>query len=94
MGMTPIKQKITLAIDFSDGLKACLTAAQMRECVDRNKAEPVDSDVCHSHDYCDANMVMFEAFQSTFGREPDTDNGPDLELWNDAWEIAKAASFF
>jgi hypothetical protein len=49
---------------------------------------------CASHDYCDANMAMLDAFQSTFGAEPriadqpDGGQGPDIALWNAAWSLA------
>lgn len=54
------------------------------------------STTCASHDYCDANMAMLEAFQSTFGADPriadqaDGREGPDIALWNAAWALASA----
>lgn len=92
--MPDIKQKIALAREFGSLIQAAFSVSQFREMVDRNKAEPEDSGVCHTHDYCDSNMVMLEAFQNVFKREPDMDSDDDLELWNDAWAIAFAADFF
>ncbi len=50
-----------------------------------------EADACASHDYCDANMSMHEAFAEITGRDPIA--GPmsddDIAVWNDAWAIAK-----
>lgn len=43
---------------------------------------------CASHEYCDANVVMHEAFTSTLGRECDLGNEEDVDLVNEAWSIA------
>jgi hypothetical protein len=64
----------------------------MREIVARNAAE-ADSRVCHSHDFIDANVVMAEAFERVMGREADTQDGADLDLFNGAWDAAKASGF-
>nr|WP_315186506.1 hypothetical protein [uncultured Albidiferax sp.] len=57
--MTPTAD--TLALEFSQGLHAHLTPEQMREIVKRNRRETVPG-VCHSHDFCDANVVLYEVF--------------------------------
>lgn len=51
--------------------------------------------VCASHDYCDANVAMGEAFERIVGRESVMPSeGPqgehDQALWNSAWALAKA----
>lgn len=45
------------------------------------------ANACASHDHCDANVVMLEAFEERFGREPNLD--ADTDLFNAAWEIAR-----
>lgn len=94
--MATIQEKIRLARAFGAGMQT-LSVSDFREMIDRNKTE-TDEGICHSHDYCDANMVMHEAFAETFGRDSlDATNGmtdEDIETWNDAWAIAKAADFF
>lgn len=52
-----------------------------------------DSNVCASHDHCDANMPMSEAFAEVMGREIDLQNQDEIALWNEAWRIAKAEGF-
>jgi len=59
---------------------------KMQDVVARNRGES-DSDVCHTHDYCDANMVMASAMRAV--GIPCSSN----ELWNSSWDIAKAAEF-
>lgn len=56
-----------------------------------NKAE-ADRNVCRSHDFCDANMVMLEALENL---GLDTGNSrEDTERWNDAWNLAVKNGFF
>lgn len=46
---------------------------------------------CASHDFCDANMAMDQAFRVVFIRDPLMHDGsPDSLLWNRAWEMARA----
>jgi hypothetical protein len=93
--MTDIAIKIRIARAFGAGIQAALTPAQFRELLD---LDADDSGICHSHDFCDANMVMLAAFTETMGHEPafltEEHAETDLNLWNDAWEIAIAANFF
>lgn len=86
--------KVKLAKVFGSEVQAALSRAEFREMTDANKAEPDDSDVCHTHDYCDANELMISAFKTVEGRNPVSASPRDAELINDAWAIAKAADFF
>ena len=43
---------------------------------------------CASHDFCDANMTMQEAFE-TGGIVVDLENDEHLSLWSQAWATAK-----
>lgn len=72
------------------------------EILKRNKEEPSDA-ICHSHDFCDANVVMDEAGKSV-GIElcPNEVNGEIIgilhteaytDIWNEAWSLAKRAEF-
>ena len=79
---------------FSKLLLKHLGAKKMKQVVARNKAEK-DKNICHTHDFCDANMVMDEALKEK-GFELDIDLMDDkiLNLWNEAWSIAKANKFW
>lgn len=49
--------------------------------------------VCHSHDYCDANMAMIEAYADLLGVPADDVDlsGSVQYLFNDAWSWAVPA---
>jgi len=83
----------TLAIEFSQALRSCLTEVQMAEVVRLNRAEHSPG-VCHSHDFCDANMVLYEVFMQ-YGMNPVAGGGLDRwgDLWDRSWNLAKAAGF-
>lgn len=96
--MTTDKTKTEkLAREFAKLMRRDLTAAQMKKA---NALNAKDSkDVCHTHDFIDANMTMAEAFERVVGHSPevhqeDEASRADVALWNSAWDIAKAARFF
>jgi hypothetical protein len=90
-----IGEKIILAREFGSKVQEELSRADFRSVLELNRN---DSAACHTHDFCDANMLMLEAFKVTFERDPvfltNPEDVADLALWNDAWQIAKAAEFF
>jgi hypothetical protein len=88
-----LKKVIALARAFSQEVQEALSVAQFQEVLDRNAAED-NPDVCHTHDFMDANMLMSDAFVSITGHEVDGNSDEDVALWNAAWDIAKAAKFF
>jgi len=69
----------------------------------RNASPEYAGDICATHDFCDANMVMLEAFEQVIGREPaflegtdeagnhSPEGDADMRLWGAAWNHAKAA---
>ena len=82
-----------LALTFSSILKNWLSKAEMKEVIELNKSE-TDEGVCHSHDFCDANEAMDEAFTQVLGRELDLQNEDDKTIWNTAWNTAMEKEFF
>lgn len=84
-----------LARLFSQQVVDSLSTAELAEAVRRNSADATPG-VCHTHDFCDANMLMHEAFVKC-GLV--MDNGEDvvedalIPLWNAAWELAAKANF-
>jgi hypothetical protein len=89
-----------LAKKFSELLRSDHTAEEMEEVIEKNREHKANGDngICATHDICDANMVMLDAFKSVTGREPsfltDSENEADMPLWNKAWELAKANEFW
>lgn len=91
MAITPL-----VAADFALALESEIGVDDLRMVVDRNSAEP-SLHVCHSHDFCDANMLMAAAIKNRSGCDP-AEEGRLLEerffrLWNDAWDTAKTTFF-
>lgn len=84
---------------FCKLLREELSAEQMKEVIQRNLDESSDA-ICHSHDFCDANVVMADACEA-LGIEilfPADEPAEDLlqtqcNLWNEAWSLAKRADF-
>ena len=92
--MNAVKPTVeTLALEFSQGLHAYLTPEQISEVVERNKNE-TDPHICHSHDFCDANMFLYDVFKK-YGMDPAAEGGMKkcADLWNSAWNLAKANNF-
>ncbi len=83
---------LLIASQFSTNLRAYLTPEQLAAAVAANLAE-TNSAVCHSHDDCDANAFMADAFSSVMGREIDLQSDADSALWDYAWTLAKNAGF-
>jgi len=94
-----------LAREFSRLLRRDLSDHEMSIVVIKNNGDS-DKSCCHSHDFCDANMTMAEAFETLVGRFPtmpgDVEDNPslasqeeyDLNLWNKAWGMAKENHFY
>lgn len=81
-----------------------LLGGKMEEMRERQREEPEGSSVCHSHDYCDANVVMSEAVMEVYGTDPfEEHNTPDQQptefydplcaVWEAAWTAAKRADY-
>lgn len=73
--------------------------------ISRNR-EPEYQGCCASHDFCDANEIMNDAFIKLFDRScilpSEVEENPDLarqeeidrRLWNNAWSIAIKNNFY
>lgn len=83
-----------LARVFSALLLYELDDQTMEQVIERNRAMDNDPRVCHSHDFCDANMVMDTAFKAVTGKEYEFGNDADTDLTNNAWDTAKANNFY
>lgn len=65
----------------------------MAKVVRRNRAE-VSPGICHSHDFCDANMFRYDVFMK-YGMNL-VEEGCMYrwgDLWDRSWNMAKAARF-
>lgn len=95
-----------VAVAFSKVLKSWLTNDQMVKVLMLNRKEK-DQLVCHSHDFCDANMAMDAAikkvapafYKAAWADNRKTDGEGKVwskmnTIWNRAWSIAKTNYFF
>ncbi len=48
-----------------------------------------DHGICASHDFCDANEAMAQAFITVIGRDADIMSDADNDIWDAAWDSAK-----
>lgn len=81
-------QVTAIATAFATRLMREVGPLKMAEIARLNAAEG-NPNVCHSHDFCDANMPMSEAFEDVTGREPDPSSDADARLWDAAWAQAR-----
>lgn len=87
---------IAVANRFVASLRAELGAAEFGEVVRRNRVDP-DLSVCHSHDFCDANVLMHAAILEVLGARYDArgsrlyDVDEHDALWDAAWSLARRA---
>jgi len=82
-----------IAEEFAKQLKAEVGNSNMRQIIAKNYQVDYKG-CCASHDYTDSNMIMESAFIEIIGHEPETDNGHELGLWNEAWDVARLADFY
>lgn len=89
--MTPSVESV--ASEFSQALRALLTPEQMALVLARNFAESRPS-ICHTHDFCDANVVLHDVFLAN-GMDPADEGGMEKwgSLWDAAWNLAKSREF-
>lgn len=81
-----------IAYVFASNLKAILTDKQLATVKKRNE-KLMFTGSCATHDFCDANMPMEAAFEEVMKRGSAPDSDDDMDLWNEAWQMAKEADF-
>jgi len=52
-----------------------------------------DDATCATHDVCDANMLMEDAYKTLTGRSMDVTDADAARIVNDAWRLAKLRGF-
>lgn len=82
-----------LAIEFSKVLKHWLTAEQLFEITTLNQKPEYQNGSCASHNYCDPNQAMIDAFEALYKRQPDVQNINDVVLIEVAWDLARYHDF-
>lgn len=97
---------LELAQEFLKRLQLCIGKRKFREVCRLNADTNDPTNVCHSHDFCDANMIMAPAFRKLAGREVwmpsdveegncnEVDEAADIRLWNAGWAFATSQTIF
>lgn len=89
MKVTP--KQYSIAIKFSEYVRQALSPVQLADVLNKNHAEP-NKNICHTHDYIDANMLMQKAMLDE-GISPWQEKDRDAN-WDASWNFAKASNFF
>ncbi len=74
-----------LAAAFDQLLREHMEADDYAAAIDANRADG-DPNVCHTHEYTDANECMIAAFVTVYGR-PSTMDDADTKAINAAWNL-------
>ena len=86
-----------VAKTFGGRLAEYLSPEEMAKAIKRNRSErdpKYQIMVCHSHDFCDANMAMLEAMEANgYVELMPLDDGYS-SVWRKAWSIAVKQDFF
>ena len=85
-----------LSVRFSELLREGLSAVEMAEVLSKNANEQ-NAQVCHTHDFLDANQVMLDAIADLGFRDLDLAeplSDASIALWNAAWNLAKSNNFY
>jgi hypothetical protein len=86
-----------LAKSFGGRLANRIGDENMKLVITINK--DISDGCCASHNYCDANMVMYEAMSEDFeiafdiGGET-AESESQIKLWNEAWNLARGNDFY
>jgi len=91
MKTTRLPSVLALANAFSTLVRAEFSTAQLIQVIRRNKAYAPN--VCATHDFTDANLIMARAWEDLTGQPIDLQSEDACRAWGDAWEMAKAAEF-
>jgi hypothetical protein len=89
-----------LARIFSKKLQSEIGNRKLHQVI-RLNSEETNPAICHSHDFCDANMIMNDAFKVVPHRNAhlpgdsvsEAENDVDDALWTLAWSYAKRMEF-
>lgn len=79
--------KASIAQAFISGLREKIPPRFGLICtLNRDEKDP---NICHSHDFIDANMIMAAAITQVTGFEVDVQDDAHRAVWNASWDMAK-----
>lgn len=80
-----------LSAAFSYAIREELTKSDLYKVVKTNAK--TNDNTCATHDFCDANMVMYWSFGYAFQKELDINDDAQNSLVNAAWDMSKKQNF-
>lgn len=83
-----------LAKGFSNVLKDWLTYDELAEINELNATPAYANGSCATHEFCDPNQAMIDAYNNLFGGNPEANNNNHIQLMNRAWAIARENKFY
>lgn len=86
------KEVTLLSAKFTEILNQWLTKKELNEIRKRNK-QPDYETCCATHDFCDPNEAMAEAWVTVFGKEGDWRKDRTMNIINKAWVMSKQKEF-
>jgi hypothetical protein len=87
-----ISDAARLAAYFSALVRAELSPVELAE-VRRRNASPDYAAACATHDFRDANALMFGAYAALAFEAPDPADESTADIMNQAWDLARARGF-
>jgi hypothetical protein len=82
-----------IAAQLSTILNGWLTPAELEEVRRRNIEPQQEPGICATHDFCNADEAMAQAFWRVMRRDVDAASQTDVALWGAAWWIARSVEF-
>ena len=88
------KRDIVIGVHFANELQRTIGTEKFDEVRALNKAEEFEL-VCHSHDFCDANVVMMQAAKDAlmnllgWDTDPEENFGNFMDICGNAWNAAR-----
>lgn len=79
-----------LSEQFSGIIRDWLTEDELEQV---NTANLNSGDSCETHEFCDPNEAMLQAFNKAFNCELDLQDPLHVELFNRAWAVSKKRNF-
>lgn len=86
--MTPTTEAV--AARFCAILQSWLSPQQLEEINTENRLNP---GFCATHDYCDPNQAMIDAWEIESGREWSSEDAECYEITEAAWPMARRSGF-
>lgn len=88
-----MEQITLLSAEFSKVIREWLTEEELQKAIELNNSEKYKN-CCATHDFCDPNEAMLQAFEKVQGRELNFQSEEDSILVDQAWTKAKENKFY